>query len=59
MKRQVAKVINYGTWRVIHDDTKTVNPYRITMNGRKVADYQNLTSCLWHLTRLVSYTECQ
>lgn len=57
MKRQVVKVINYGTWKVIHDDTKTVNPYRITLNGRKVIDYQDLTSCLWYLTQNVRNAE--
>ena len=49
MKRQMAKIINHGTWRVIHDDSKTVNPYRITLNGRKVMDYGDLRSCLWHI----------
>ena len=52
-KRQVAKVINYGEYKVIYDDTKTVNPYRIYLNGRKVIDYQDLSSCLWHLAQTV------
>lgn len=46
MKKQMAKIINNGTWRVIHDDTKTYNQYRITKNGRKVEDYADLASCL-------------
>jgi hypothetical protein len=49
MKRQMAKIIYHGTWRVIHDDSKSANPYRITLNGRKVTDYQDLRSCLWHI----------
>lgn len=57
MKRQVVKVINYGTWKVIHDDTKTCNSYRITLNGRKVIDYQDLTSCLCYLTQNVRNAE--
>ena len=57
MKRQVVKVINYGVWKVIHDDTKTVNPYRIMLNGRKVQDYADLRSCLWHLAQSVENAE--
>lgn len=49
MKKQMAKIINHGIWRVIHDDSKTVNSYRITLNNRKVTDYANMASCLWHI----------
>ena len=55
MKRQMAKIIHNGTWRVIHDDSKSVNPYRITLNGRKVTDYGDLTSCLYHIGQEVSH----
>ena len=58
MKRQMAKIINHGTWRVIHDDSKTVNPYRITLNGRKVMDYADLRSCLWHITENTKEERC-
>jgi len=54
MKTQVAKVCFHGTYRIIHDDTKKCNPYRITLNGKKVVDYQDYASCLWHLVQLLS-----
>ena len=49
MKRQMAKIIHQGIWKVIYDDTKTVNPYRVMYNGRKVIDYADLESCLWDI----------
>ena len=53
MKKQIVKVIYYGQWKVIHDDSKSVNPYRILLNGKKVIDYADLTSCLYHLSQVV------
>lgn len=57
MKRQMAKIINNGTWRVIHDDTKTYNQYRITKNGRKVEDYADLASCLARIAEEMNKTK--
>ena len=54
MKRQMAKIICNGTWRVIHDDSKTINPWRITLDNRKVTDYADMSSCLWHIGQEVS-----
>lgn len=54
MKTQLAKIYHNGTWRVIHDDTKTVNPFRVTLNNRKVEDYGDFASCLWHITQAVT-----
>lgn len=57
MKRQLAKVIHNGTIRVIYDDTKKVNAYRVTFNGRKVEDYANFESCLWFIADVVNLGE--
>lgn len=54
MKTQLAKVYHNGTWRVIHDDTKKNNAYRVTLNNRKVTDYADFASCLWHITQELS-----
>lgn len=54
MKRQMAKIIHKGTWRVIFDDSKKTNPYRVTKDGRKVIDYADLTSCLYYIGQAVS-----
>ena len=51
MKRQLAKIIHNGTWRVIHDDSMSLNPYRVTLNNRKVMDYADMASCLWHISQ--------
>ena len=51
MKRQLAKIINHGTWRVIYDDSRKWNQYRITKDGRKVIDYADLASCLYHISQ--------
>lgn len=53
MKRQVSKILYYGEWKVIHDDTKAVNPYRVILNGKKVVDYADLKSCLCYLSEAV------
>ena len=50
MKRQMAKAIHNGIWRVIYDDSKKINPYRITLNNKKVTDYADMASCLWHIS---------
>lgn len=53
MRRQVVKIVHYGTWRVIEDDAKKVNQFIVTKNGHKVIDYADLTSCLCYLTNEV------
>ena len=54
MKRMEAKVFSQaGTWKVIHDDQKEINPYRVTLNGRKRIDYADMTSCLLYLAQNV------
>lgn len=57
MKRQLAKIYSNGQWRVIHDDSKTTNPYRVTLNNRKVVDYADFTSCMHYLTEMVLRSE--
>ena len=57
MKRQMAKVINHGTHRVIWDDQKKFNAYRVTYNGHKVVDYADFTSCLLFIADVVSLEE--
>ena len=49
MKKQLLKASIDGTYRVIFDDQKKNNPYRITKNGRKVVDYADFKSCFVHL----------
>lgn len=49
MKKQLLKASIDGTYRVIFDDQKKINPYRITKNGRKVIDYADFKSCFVHL----------
>ena len=49
MKKQLLKASIDGTYRVIFDDQKKINPYRITKNGRKVVDYADFKSCFVHL----------
>lgn len=57
MKKQMAKVFHNGTLRVIWDDQKKVNAYRVTYNGRKVVDYDNLESCLFFIADVVHLGE--
>ena len=67
MRRTVAKVVHKGTYRVVYDDAKHINPYTIYHETydidadfqshhrmRKVESYGNLASCLCHLTDIVS-----
>lgn len=49
MKKQLLKASIGGTYRVIFDDQKKINPYRITKNGKKVIDYADFKSCFVHL----------
>lgn len=54
MKRQIAKVIFGGTYRIIQDDEKTINPFRVTKNGKKVVDYADLESCMFYLYQITT-----
>ena len=49
MKKQLLKASIGGTYRVIFDDQKKINPYRITKNGKKVIDYADFKSCFVYL----------
>ena len=51
MKKQMAKIIDNGTWRVIYDDSKKYNPYRITKDNKKVVDFADYASCLYYIAR--------
>ena len=60
MKRTVAKIIHKGTYRVVYDDSKYYNPYTIYyehysngFHSKKLVEYADLTSCLYHLTEEV------
>lgn len=53
MRRQLAKIINNGTWRIIYDDAKDMNPYRITKDNKKVVDYQDYVSCMYHMADVI------
>lgn len=46
-KRQVAKIA--GDWKVVYDDSKRINRYRILRHNRKVTDYGDLPSCLFNI----------
>ena len=63
MRRTVAKIINKGTYRVVFDDTKYINPYTIyrethdidgDFHAKKVESYGDLASCLYYLADVVS-----
>lgn len=63
MRRTVAKVVHKGTYRVVFDDTKYINPYTIyhetydidaDFHAKKVESYGDLASCLCHLTDIVT-----
>ncbi len=49
MKRQIAKVFSSGTWRIIYDDQKKINPYRVTRNNLKEIDYADFRSCMEYI----------
>ena len=62
MRRTVAKIINKGTYRVVFDDTKYINPYTIyrethdidgDFHAKKVESYSDLKGCLCHLSDIV------
>lgn len=55
MRRQLAKVYFKGVWRVIYDDSKMFNRYRVTLDGGKVIDYEDLASCLYHISQEVMH----
>lgn len=57
MKRQIVKIVHYGTWRVVYDDQKKCNPFRVSLNGKKVEDRADLASCLYLLASLVPARE--
>ena len=57
MKRQMAKIIHRGIWRVIYDDSKKVNRYRVTKDGLKVVDYADMMSCLFHIGQAIEQEE--
>ena len=62
MRRTVAKISNKGTYRVVFDDTKYINPYTIyretydidaDFHAKKIVSYADLKSCLYHLSDIV------
>lgn len=57
MRKQLVKVIRYGTWKVVYDDARKTNPYRVYLNGKKAVDYADLTSCLYYLKEAIERRE--
>lgn len=56
MKRQIVKLINHGTYLVIHDDSQKVKPYRvyyISGNHRtQLISYGDLASYMYYLYQI-------
>lgn len=62
MRKTVAKVIHQGTYRVVHDSEKHINPYTIyyesydidgDFHARKVESYADLAGCLYHIAEVI------
>lgn len=59
MKRQVAKIIHRGVYKVIFDDSTMNNPYTVyrISNGHtnKLIAYQDFASCMYYLSEVVKH----
>lgn len=62
-KKQVAKINNFGTYRIYYDDSNYFYPYSIyyeygyiecdsgyRQHKRKIAQYEDMKSCMIHIT---------
>ena len=67
MKKTVIKVEGKrATFRVVHDDSKEINPYSIYQvwyrdggwHRKKIAEYASMTCCLYHIAQQFSLYLC-
>ena len=52
-RKQYAKVLWYGEYRVIHDDSRKYNKWLVTKQNKKVADFADFASCLLYMVDVV------